>query len=370
MKILRLCLVLLIGLTAVMRSPPAVAQDLEKQKQALDVISQFANSLCDSVKDHGKTEAWEVSSDAKAQLDGVVKKIADLGVGAAAKYTTSEYQGVLQSDLGKLLNDQTNCRLSVFKDLKDKLLPSAPRSQAAPTPEAPDTLVTLSASIPYFQGLRMGMHQKEFSRALQKYGFKLVEARPDVQDAIFSMAGELDRQLASGLFVADHLVNMHWGQVIDFFLSEAKDMLPVERRKSASVKKYLCDEQAAIPAKLELNFGKPYREFKGYTERPYDNNESIFFDAADIAVYTKAGTPSILMVRKVSKSEIVGVSTYARSETNLFSVSTPPLIGTVFDDDGFECELDLTVDHDASDGIDDYLREVAYHQSDKTFEEH
>jgi hypothetical protein len=112
------------------------AQDLAKEKQALDLISSFAKDLCDSVKANGKAEVWDVSGVAKAQLNGVVTKIANLGVGAAAKYTSSEYQGVLQSDLGKVLGNQTDCRLSVFKDLKDRLLPSASapiRGEAMPT---------------------------------------------------------------------------------------------------------------------------------------------------------------------------------------------------------------------------------------------
>jgi hypothetical protein len=96
---------------------------LDKQKEALLAIQNFAASICDSVKAEGKQVAWEASADAKAKLGGVVKVISDLGVEGAAKYKSSEYEGVLQSDLSKVLTDQGTCRQSVFRELKDKLIP-------------------------------------------------------------------------------------------------------------------------------------------------------------------------------------------------------------------------------------------------------
>ncbi|MBK5351758.1 hypothetical protein JFU37_04420 [Pseudomonas sp. TH41] len=98
---------------------------LEKQKEALLAIQSFAASICDSVKAVGKQTAWEASTDAKAKLGGVVKVISDLGVEGAAKYKSSEYEGVLQSDLSKVLTDQGSCRHSVFIELKDKLIPES-----------------------------------------------------------------------------------------------------------------------------------------------------------------------------------------------------------------------------------------------------
>ncbi|MBK5351759.1 hypothetical protein JFU37_04425 [Pseudomonas sp. TH41] len=98
---------------------------LEKQKEALLTIRDFATSICDSVKAQGKATAWEGSTGAKAKLGGVVKIISDLGVEGAEKYKSSEYEGVLQTDLSKVLTEQGSCRHSVFVELKDKLIPDA-----------------------------------------------------------------------------------------------------------------------------------------------------------------------------------------------------------------------------------------------------
>jgi len=66
----------------------------------------------------------------KAELSNFLKKIADLGIEGSAKYTTREFQGVLQEDLVELLKDRSNCRLEVWKDLKDKLIPKPPDTAA------------------------------------------------------------------------------------------------------------------------------------------------------------------------------------------------------------------------------------------------
>ncbi|SAK48507.1 hypothetical protein AWB79_01297 [Caballeronia hypogeia] len=95
-------------------------------QKSLDLIRDFASSLCGSVETKGKAEAWDTSAEAKASLNGVVKKLADLGATAATKYTHSSYEGLLQTDIGKIIEKQGDCRLEVFRELKDKLLPGAP----------------------------------------------------------------------------------------------------------------------------------------------------------------------------------------------------------------------------------------------------
>jgi hypothetical protein len=70
-----------------------VAQgDLASQQEALEVINQFARNLCNSVEPRGRGENVELSGKAKAELSGVIKKIADLGIEGAAKYQTEAYE--------------------------------------------------------------------------------------------------------------------------------------------------------------------------------------------------------------------------------------------------------------------------------------
>jgi hypothetical protein len=72
----------------------------------------------------------------------MLKKIANLGIEGAAKYQTSDWQGVLQRDLAEQLNRSRNCKLEVFKDLKDRLLAGDQKihSQTSPPPGSVDPL--------------------------------------------------------------------------------------------------------------------------------------------------------------------------------------------------------------------------------------
>ncbi|WP_087750647.1 hypothetical protein [Paraburkholderia caledonica] len=111
----------------------SLSQTLANQKEALKVISDFANELCNQVGTGGSSQSTELSVDAKAKLNGVVSKVADLGIEGAGKWNSNQYQGLLRQDLAKAVSDASNCKLAVFKDLKDKLLPPAPTAARGST---------------------------------------------------------------------------------------------------------------------------------------------------------------------------------------------------------------------------------------------
>lgn len=120
--------------------PSANAADLAAAQEALKVISEFADEFCRTPPLEGGTQGVDLSMSAKAELSEVLRKVANLGVEGAAKYQSAQYQGLLQKDLAVLLRDSSNCRLEVWRDLKDKLLPPippapAPGSGAAPSPQ-------------------------------------------------------------------------------------------------------------------------------------------------------------------------------------------------------------------------------------------
>lgn len=114
----------------------ACAADLKNAEKALNIISDFADKLCQSPPLQGTTQGVELSGKAKAELDEVVRKIVDLGIEGAGKYQSSQYQGVLQNDLANLLKESTQCRREVWKDLKDKLIPLS-KPQASPATKKP-----------------------------------------------------------------------------------------------------------------------------------------------------------------------------------------------------------------------------------------
>src|SRR5438876_208696 len=71
----------------------AAGPDLDKQEKALNIIADFADRLCKTVPLEGTNQKLELSGGARAELNEVLKKIAELGIEGAAQYQTSEYQG-------------------------------------------------------------------------------------------------------------------------------------------------------------------------------------------------------------------------------------------------------------------------------------
>ncbi len=97
------------------------ATDLETQK-ALDMISDFAERMCDKVPIVGSDNHLELSGSAKAELNRLLKNIADLGIDGAAKYQENQWSGILQKDIANIIMKRTDCKIKIWDDLKDKII--------------------------------------------------------------------------------------------------------------------------------------------------------------------------------------------------------------------------------------------------------
>jgi hypothetical protein len=130
--------ILLISILLMLLVPPpgaAFAQNPNAQnKEALQIISDFADRLCSRVPLEGSGSTVDLSGTGKAELDGLLKKMASLGIQGSAKYQQSQFQGLLQKDLVAALKTSTDCKLKVLEALKDKLLSAV----NAPKPATPD----------------------------------------------------------------------------------------------------------------------------------------------------------------------------------------------------------------------------------------
>lgn len=115
-------LLLGISLISFCASVSLATELLDEQKESLAVIADFADRLCKDIPLEGSGENIDLSIEAKAELDDLIKKLVNLGAVGAGKYQKTEYQGLLQSDLAKVLKDSTQCKLEIFKALKDELL--------------------------------------------------------------------------------------------------------------------------------------------------------------------------------------------------------------------------------------------------------
>lgn len=120
----RVAIPVVFGVAILMASVQVFAQpDIDRSARALDVIRSFADKFCTDVPSFGNRRQLDLSVDAKAELNGVLRKLVEIGVGTDNKFKSESYQGLLQKDLAVALRDRSNCKDKVWNDLKDRLLP-------------------------------------------------------------------------------------------------------------------------------------------------------------------------------------------------------------------------------------------------------
>jgi hypothetical protein len=111
------------------------ADNSEKQAKALNLIIDFTNSICETVKQEGTSRDVELSGEVKAELNWLLKRLANLGSKAAVRYQDSTYQGVLQEQLAGQLNKIRDCKKELALVLQARLLPEAQKPEL---PKPPD----------------------------------------------------------------------------------------------------------------------------------------------------------------------------------------------------------------------------------------
>jgi hypothetical protein len=108
----------------------------EEQKQKLDAIRDFANDICDKVPIKGEGKNVELNGEGKAQVNGLLSKLAHIGGGVSAKSQETEYQNVLQKDLAEQLNNARNCKREIFEALKVSFGLDRPSEDKPPSPSS------------------------------------------------------------------------------------------------------------------------------------------------------------------------------------------------------------------------------------------
>jgi hypothetical protein len=101
---------------------PAYSQSLEAQTRALALITKAADEICSIVNHAGNSQSLKVKGDVRAQLSGLIKQLADLGISGAADYTADQYEGVIQADLGATIQRNAECKFKVFDKLQEKMV--------------------------------------------------------------------------------------------------------------------------------------------------------------------------------------------------------------------------------------------------------
>ncbi|HWS62667.1 MAG TPA: hypothetical protein VN325_07920 [Steroidobacteraceae bacterium] len=102
----------------------------QKLKDRLELIGNFADKYCKEVPLDVRNRGVELSAQGKADLAELLKKLADVGVNAAAKYIDAQSFNVLQKDLAGTISRNLDCRNSLWQDLGKQL----PLPEPAPVP--------------------------------------------------------------------------------------------------------------------------------------------------------------------------------------------------------------------------------------------
>jgi len=100
----------------------ARAQSLEAQTKALDLITTTADRICNIVRLAGTSQSLKVTGDVKAQLSGLIKQLADIGITGAADFSTDQYEGVLRADLAATVERNAECKFKIFDKLQEKMI--------------------------------------------------------------------------------------------------------------------------------------------------------------------------------------------------------------------------------------------------------
>ena len=104
-------------------------------KGDLAAIAEFADKICNVIPTTGERLSAEVNGNVKAELNGLLKKLGDVGISGTGGYSAEEYAGVVQKDLADAIKNNSDCKLVVVKLLVDRVLPQA---EAATKKQAQD----------------------------------------------------------------------------------------------------------------------------------------------------------------------------------------------------------------------------------------
>lgn len=103
---------------------PVAAQTLADQRTALKEIRETAADICYTVQQEGQQSESKLAGQVEAKVNGVIAKIADLGLSGSGELKNESYQGIIRSELATTIKHSADCRKGVFDKLIERMLPS------------------------------------------------------------------------------------------------------------------------------------------------------------------------------------------------------------------------------------------------------
>jgi hypothetical protein len=128
--------IVIISILAPLLPQATNADRLAEPERAIGLILETSETLCASAPISGEQEELRLSGKAQAELKGLLKKLAGLGIEGATEYEKKSYNGVLQKDLAQLILVSSECKMDVWNDLQEKLVLPLEKSNSANNTES------------------------------------------------------------------------------------------------------------------------------------------------------------------------------------------------------------------------------------------
>lgn len=112
MKTLRSCLI------AVSLCAPTTMLAQDKQQAAIEAVRELLPLVCGEFPRGGSSQQFEIKGNAEAKVEGLVKKLIDLGIQGATEFKSEEYVGVLRSEVGQEIKSVRQCNEKIYNDMK------------------------------------------------------------------------------------------------------------------------------------------------------------------------------------------------------------------------------------------------------------
>ncbi|AVD88487.1 hypothetical protein [Pseudomonas sp. SWI44] len=95
----------------------AVADLNPQLDRAMKLSIETSNAICGQAPLAGETTKTTVQGNIDAQLSGLAKKLAKLGISLSADHTKEAHQGVLKSQVLDAIKSTQTCKLEVLKTI-------------------------------------------------------------------------------------------------------------------------------------------------------------------------------------------------------------------------------------------------------------
>lgn len=176
-------------------------------QRALDQIADFADRICSNIPVEGNGTSVRLSARGKSELNSLLKKLVDLDIEGIAEFQSEVYRGVVQADLAKTLENNTNCKLEIWNFMKTKLSGSIDITPADREKIIARFNTNCSSSVEFYGNLTLNclLNRCNFTDIKRRAGGNL--------DAISFDLNDISVHVADGGKIS---INCQFGECINF----------------------------------------------------------------------------------------------------------------------------------------------------------